>query len=666
MFLIDRGSNTGRRRWPQHQLVGSMNTGSPQVRPERSGPRPPAVVPGAPVRRLPIGAEPQPGGGVHFRVWAPAAKAVAVDIAGQPPGALEPEGNGYFSGLVATARAGEQYRFRLDGQAGFPDPASRFQPDGPHGPSEVVDPAGFAWRDAEWRGLPPERLILYEMHIGTFTPDGTWEAAARHLPGLAELGVNAIETMPVADFPGRFGWGYDGVDLFAPTRLYGRPDDLRRFVDRAHGLGIAVILDVVYNHLGPDGNYLRSFAPWYFARDYASEWGEALNFDGAEAGPVREFFIANAGYWIDEYHFDGLRLDATHQIFDRSPEHLVRAVARRVREAAGERLTFVVAEDEDQRARQVRPSAQGGFGLDAIWNDDFHHSAVVALTSRREGYYSNYQGRAAEFVALAKHGFLFQGQHSGYHRKPRGTPALDLAPSRFVVFLQNHDQVAHSGTGRRGHELAGPGCWRAMTACLLLAPGLPMLFQGQEFAASAPFLYFADHPGELGRLVAQGRREFLAQFPSVASPEMQAQLDDPTAIETFRRCILDHGERERHAQAYALHRDLLALRRQDPVFGMADRRVDGAILGEDAWVLRYFGDNGRDRLLFVNLGRDLVLDTIGDPLIAPVEGAAWRLVWSSEARRYGGGGVPDPLADGVWHVPGHAAIVLAPTETSPA
>jgi maltooligosyltrehalose trehalohydrolase len=612
---------------------------------------------GSPSRRLPIGAEIQPNGDVHFRVWAPAARRVAVEIDGAGSTALAAEAHGYFSGSVAEAAAGTRYRFRLDpaGRA-LPDPASRYQPDGPHASSEVVDPAGFAWTDADWRGVPQERLIIYEMHIGTFTPEGSWAAAMQHLPALAELGITCIEMMPVAEFPGNFGWGYDGVDLFAPSRLYGRPDDLRRFVDRAHALGLAVILDAVYNHLGPDGNYLGAYAPAYFSKRHATEWGEALNFDGADAGPVREFLVANAGYWIDEFHFDGLRLDATHRIYDDSEDHILAAIGREVRRKAGQRTTFIAAENDAQVARLVRPERAGGYGLDALWNDDFHHAARVALTGRREGYYRPFQGRAGEFVALAKHGFLFQGQSTGSSGEARGRPAFDLPGSSFVNYLQNHDQIAHSGTGARGHQLSSPSCWRAMTAYLLLSPGIPLLFQGQEFAASSPFLYFADHVGELRRAVRQGRGEFLAQFASLTSSEMQAQLDDPGDPKTFSRSKLDLSERERNDASLALHRDLITLRRE--IVGDGRARIDGAALADDAFLLRYFGENGRDHLLIVNLGHDRE-PTAPEPLLAPPEGKAWRLIWSSEHPRYGGVGIPDPIADGRWYLSGHAAIVMA-------
>jgi len=620
------------------------------------------VSPGAPpARRLPIGAEPQLGGGVHFRVWAPRCREVVVEIEGFEPAALRSEIGGYFSLWSLPARAGMRYRFRLgrNGKA-LPDPASRFQPEGPHGPSEIVDPEDFAWTDGAWRGRAREQLVIYEMHVGTFTPDGSWEAASRELPVLAELGITCLEIMPVADFPGRFGWGYDGVNLFAPTRLYGRPMDFRRFVDRAHALGIAVILDVVYNHFGPDGNYLKLFSAAYFTDRYDNEWGEAINFDGPDSGPTREFFVANAGYWINEYHLDGLRLDATQAIFDRSEDHIIAAVARQVRSAGRGRSTFVVAENEPQHAKLARPAEHGGYGLDALWNDDFHHSAMVALTGHHEAYYSDYRGRPSEFVAAAKHGFLYQGQRYQWQRNARGTPTFDLPAESFVVFLQNHDQIANSGTGERCHALTSPGRLRAMTAYFLLMPGIPMLFQGQEFGASSPFFYFADHESGLSHDVREGRRRSLAQFPSLATSEMRAELADPGGIDTFRRSVIDLEERQRHASIYALHRDLLELRRTDPVLGQRPCRIDGAALTDEAWMLRFFSRSGADRLLIVNLGRDLLLGPAPEPLLAPIEGQAWRLLWSSEAPVYGGSGGPAQDAVGDWLISGQSAIVLTP------
>jgi maltooligosyltrehalose trehalohydrolase len=619
-----------------------------------------------PSRRLPIGAE-LASGGVHFRVWAPAHKRVEVvfeeaseewpvDFELTPE--LTPKNRGYFSGLVSGAGAGALYKLRLDGGDAFPDPASRFQPAGPHGPSQVVDPSTFPWTDGDWPGVGRDGQVVYEMHLGTFTPEGTWEAASRELPELADLGITVIEMMPVAEFPGRFGWGYDGVDLFAPYHLYGEPDDFRRFVDRAHAAGIGVILDVVYNHLGPDGNYLKQFSPGYFTDKYKNDWGQAINFDGEDAGPVREFFLANAGYWIDELHLDGLRLDATQDVKDASEDHILAAVARRVREAAGRRPAYLVAENEPQHTDLVRPPAEGGCGLDALWNDDFHHCAQVALTGRNEAYYKDYKGCPQEMISLVKYGYLYQGQRYSWQEQRRGTPGLGLPAAAFVNFLQNHDQVANSARGERAHKLASPGRLRALTALLLLGPGTPMLFQGQEFCATSPFLYFADHNPELAAAVRDGRLEFLSQFPSLATPEMRAGVPDPDSPESFERCKLDLAERERHAPCYALHKDLLRLRREDPVFRVPGR-LDGAVLGPEAFVLRFFGADQEDRLLLINLGVDLELEPVPEPLLAPLTGQRWETLWSSEEPRYGGSGAPSPEdEEGCWRLTGQAAVVM--------
>jgi maltooligosyltrehalose trehalohydrolase len=611
-------------------------------------------------RRLPVGAEILPEGGVHFRVWAPRRRAVGVVIEGgrgREPIPLAAEGNGYFSGTVRTAAAGTLYRYRLEGPNLYPDPASRFQPEGPHGPSEVIDPRSFAWTDHGWTGRGLEGHVIYELHIGTFTPEGTFAATAEKLPALADVGVTTVEVMPVADFPGRFGWGYDGVDLFAPTRLYGRPDDFRRFVDRAHALGLGVILDVVYNHFGPDGNYLKEFSPAYVTDRYKNDWGEAINFDGPDSGPVREFFVANAGYWIDEFHLDGLRLDATQTIIDNSPEHVLAPLARRVREAARGRSVLLVAENEAQHVKLVRPPEQGGYGLDMLWNDDYHHSARVVLSGHNEAYYKGYHGTAQEFVSAAKWGYLYQGQRRAGEQ--RGTPCFGLQPERFVNFIDNHDQVSNSARGERCHLLSSPGNYRAMTALTLLLPGTPMLFQGQEFAASSPFVFFADHNPDLAKLVRKGRGEFLAQFPTIALPEMQARLPDPADPHTFESCKLDWSERERHAEVLALHRDLLRLRREDP--GLRTRgpgSFDGAVLGPCAFVLRFLSGGEGDRLLLVNFGRDLCLESAPEPLLAAPEGFAWEILWSSEDPRYGGGGTVHPDSEEGWCVTGQAAVLL--------
>jgi maltooligosyltrehalose trehalohydrolase len=392
-------------------------------------------------------------------------------------------------------------------------------------------------------------------------------------------------------------------------------------VNEAHRAGLAVILDVVYNHLGPSGNYLRAFSRAYFTDAHDNEWGDAINFDGADSAPVREFFIANARYWIDEFHLDGLRLDATQQIFDASSPNILAEIGQAMRAAAAGRPVFAVAENEPQNTDLIRPLDQGGMALDGLWNDDFHHSAMAALTGRREAYYSDTAGTPQEFVAAAKYGYLFQGQYYSWQRHPRGVPGLDLEPWRFVVYLQNHDQVANSARGLRMHRLASPAGVRALTALLLLMPGTPMLFQGQEFAASAPFLYFADHDPELAQAVRSGRAEFLMQFPSARGFRARRPFDDPADERTFEDCKLDLTERQTHADVYALHRDLLRMRRETPAFAVQRKgNVDGTIIADDVFALRYLIGGVDDRVLIVNIGRQISRRSIADPLIAPPRG----------------------------------------------
>jgi maltooligosyltrehalose trehalohydrolase len=612
-----------------------------------------------------VGAEPSAGRGVHFRVWAPDHNRVQLVLESGPGSPFEMElvrEAGYFVGFAAHAAAGTRYRYRVDGAGPFPDPASRFQPDGPHGASEVIDPIAFPWTDAGWSGVSLEGQVVYEVHIGTFTDQGTWEAAGRQLPELAESGISLVEVMPIADFPGRFGWGYDGVNLFAPTWLYGRPEDMRRFVDQAHAHGIGVLLDVVYNHLGPEGNYLTEFSPDYFTKAYQNEWGEAINFDGRNSAHVREFFTANAEYWIREFHLDGLRIDATQQIFDSSREHVLAQIARAARAAAAGRKIVLIAENEPQITKVVRTPERGGYGLDALWNDDFHHSAMVAMTGRNEAYYTDYLGSPQEFISAVKYGYLYQGQRYKWQKKRRGSPSTGLTAPQFVNYIQNHDQVANSTRGLRVQKLTSPGRYRAMTALLLLAPNTPMLFQGQEFASSKPFYYFADHTPELAKTILEGRARFLSQFRSLALPEMRESLLDPGNPTTFQKCKLDFAEREHHAGYYALHKDLIRMRREDPVFQMQGRNgLDGAVLGQEAFVLRYFGGDGDDRLLLVNLGRDLHLDPAPEPLLAPPEGREWTLAWSTEEIRYGGSGTFAPDTEENWRLAGQAAMVMRPS-----
>jgi maltooligosyltrehalose trehalohydrolase len=604
-------------------------------------------------RRYPIGAEVDERG-TSFRVWAPLARQLALVIESPSPRALalEPEAGGYFGLHVPGVAAGTRYRLRIDGDAVCADPASRFQPDGPFGPSQVVDPRAFAWTDRRWPGVAePARQVLYELHVGTFTPEGTFAAASEQLPALAELGVTMLELMPVNDYAGTRGWGYDGVNLFAPCRNYGTPDDVRRFVDRAHAVSLAVILDVVYNHLGPAGNSLFRFAP-YVHETRANEWGDALDY--GRPG-VRELFTTNAAYWIDEFHFDGLRLDATQAIVDDRDPHLIAEVVRRARAAAGAKPIFIVAENEPQDRQLL-----DGCGVDALWNDDFEHSARVALTGVTDGYFHDYRGTAQELVSAVKRGFLYQGQLYAWQRNTRGTSTRGLAPARFVHYLEDHDQVANAGFGERLSRLSDPASLRALTALLLLSPQLPMLFQGQETGTTRPWQFFVDHDAELNHLVRAGRAEFLTQFARLASSEVRAALPDPGARETFAACVLDPRERVFTSPVMRLYRDLLALRRAHPAF--TDQRagiLDGAVLDERAFCLRWWHDAG-DRLLLVNLGPTFKQTALPEPLLAPPAHSGWAVAWSSEHPDYDGHGTPEPFTLKRLAIPARAAVLCAP------
>jgi maltooligosyltrehalose trehalohydrolase len=597
-------------------------------------------------------------GGVAFRVWADAHKAVSVRIGGTE-NELSAGANGYFYGHVAGVREGDTYQYLVDGNGPFPDPASRFQPQGPHGPSQITNPDAFSWTDHAWPGIKLSGQVIYEMHVGSFTPCGTWRSAMQQLPELAALGITALEVMPVAEFEGSFGWGYDGVDLFAPTRNYGSPDDFRAFVDAAHAHSIGVILDVVYNHVGPDGNYHSMFSENYFSAKHRTEWGTAINFDGEQSQPVREFYSSNAAYWIKEFHLDGLRLDATQSIYDSSKEHILREIVRSARRAAGQRSIIVVGENEPQNTILIRSESAGGYGMDALWNDDFHHSAMVAATGSREAYYCDYLGSPQELLSATKYGFLFQGQWYSWQKQRRGSSTLGLRSASMINFLQNHDQVANSARGLRLDKLTTPGRFRALTALCLLSPATPMLFQGQEFAASGPFLYFADHKPALADRVRAGRAEFLDQWRSLSL--RQLNYDNPCSRETFDRCKLDFSERKKHSETYALHRDLLNLRKTDAVLSRQDHRLDGEVLGPEAFVVRFFSEGYQDdRLLVVNLGTELRLTPSPMPLLGPPENCEWAVQWSSDDPKYGGNGTAPLDSDLNWVVPAHAAVVLRP------
>jgi maltooligosyltrehalose trehalohydrolase len=515
-----------------------------------------------------LGARVEPEG-TAFRVWAPSSNGVdvVVEHGGSPSvHALARSPDGTFSALVRGVRVGDRYRYRLDDDRLLPDPASRFQPDGVHGPSQVVDPRSFRWTDEQWTGLDLPDIVVYELHVGTFCPEGTFDGVTARLPELAALGVTAIELMPVADFPGSRNWGYDGVALFAPARCYGTPDDLRRLVDTAHNLGLAVFLDVVYNHLGPDGAYLPAFSPYCFTERHHTPWGAGLNFDGDHSQMVREFFIENACHWVHEYHFDGLRLDATHAIADDSPRHFLAELTTRVRASATARRVLIVAEDHRNLNWMLKAEADGGWGVDAVWADSFHHQCRRLLAGDSEGYYRDFSGRSEDLATTISRGWFYTGQFSIHLGAHRGTDPTGLAADRFVICLQNHDQIGNRALGERLHHHIDLAAYRAATVVLLMAPKTPLLFMGQEWAASTPFLYFTDHHAELGRLVTEGRRQEFRYFAAFSEPMARERIPDPQATSTFlsSRLAWDERQLEPHASTLRLYQALLALRRREP------------------------------------------------------------------------------------------------------
>ena len=592
-----------------------------------------------------VGARPSTGG-VNFRVWAPDRKVVTVVLyegaEARDVHPLAQEEGGYWSGHIRGIGPGAEYMYRLDDSTDRPDPASRYQGQGVHGPSTVVDPA-FPWTDSAWHGLPYPEMVIYELHTGTVTPAGTFEALIERLPDLRELGINTIEIMPVADFPGDRNWGYDGVDLYAPARVYGGPTGLKRLVDAAHAHGLAVILDVVYNHLGPSGNYLRDYAQDYFTTRHHTSWGDALNYDGPRSRAVRDFFVENALHWAHEYHVDGLRLDATHAIVDDSPVHLLEELVTRIRDTLPpERHFAIIAEDGRNEALLARPRTAGGMGLDGIWADDFHHSVRVTLTGEHEGYYRAYRGGAEELATTLRDGWLYQGQPVPPEGKPRGTPAADLPPAAFVHCIQNHDQIGNRALGNRLNDDVSPAAYRAASALLLLGPYLPLLFMGQEWAASTPFQFFTDHEPDLGRLVTAGRRKEFEHFSAFSGEE----VPDPQAPATFERSKLRWHERnaEPHAGVLRLYRDLLDLRRRLPALRNQARDSysvhpagDGAVA-----ILRHATVASEPSVLVcVNLRDRATLD------LSTFGAGRWEILLDSEAARYGGDTNASALADGL-------------------
>lgn len=539
------------------------------------------------IHRMPFGAE-TGANGTRFRLWAPDAEDVCLLLERAeenatieaPMAAVE---GGWRETRLAEAGPGSHYRFRINGELAVPDPASRFQPADVHGPSEVIDPLAYGWRHPDWRGRPWEETVLYELHVGAFTDEGTFAAAARRLEELAELGVTAVELMPVADCPGRRNWGYDGVAPFAPDSAYGRPEDLKALIDAAHGLDLMVFLDVVYNHFGPEGNYLHAYAERFFDASRRTPWGAAIAFDSPEARPVRDFFIENALFWLEEYRFDGLRLDAVHAIEDHSSPDILEEMATIVQERLGnERHVHLVLENGLNEARYLerRPDGRPRHYA-AQWNDDIHHAFHVLLTGETHGYYTDFGDDAAAHLGrcLAE-GFAYQGDPSPYFGSRRGEASAHLPPTAFVGFVQNHDQIGNRAFGERLGQLVPPEALEAATAVLLLAPAVPLLFMGQEWGANQPFLFFCDLGDPLKAAVRDGRRREFADFPAFRDEAARERIPDPTAEETFRRSVLVRPSADDRAAIrwLDLHRQLLALRRYELV-----HRLAGATAGRVIW-----------------------------------------------------------------------------------
>ncbi len=593
-------------------------------------------------------------GRVRFRVWAPRCRRVAVQVVGPPgrwPVAMAETGDGWFEAVLEGLGGGSRYNYILDGLRERPDPASRDLPDGVHGPSGVVDTSTFAWTDDGWRGLALKEMILYEIHVGTFTPQRSFEAIIPRLPQLRALGVTAIELMPVASFPGTRNWGYDGVGLFAPQHSYGGPLGLHRLVDACHARGIAVVLDVVYNHLGPEGNYLSDFGP-YFTHRYRTPWGQALNYDGDDSRNVRDFVIANARYWVREYHIDGLRLDAVHGIVDASPVCILRELNDEVRRLARRlrRRVPVVAESDRNERRMVEPVRRGGYGLAGQWSDDFHHAVHTLLTGERDGYYADF-GSAEQLAKAYTHGFVYDGQHSAFRGRPHGTPAKDLPGERFVVCVQNHDQVGNRAQGERLSALVDFDRLKLAATALLTSPYIPLLFMGEEYAEPAPFLYVTDFQDPaLQAAVTRARREecvALARTGAAADPQ------DPSS---FTRSTLawDLRTAEPHRRLRDYYRTLLGARRRYPVLGAGGkRRISATVDGGRSLIVLRRGADGAAAVALLNVCPEARTVKIQAPP------GRWRRLVESSEKRFGGAG---PRTPHVLDVPraGLAQVTLGP------
>ena len=562
---------------------------------------------------MPFGAEVQPEGGVRFRLWAPASSAVSVALEVREkilPLTMLPEG--WHELVTREAEPGTRYRFVLPDGTRVPDPASRFQPEDVHGPSEVIDPAAYAWRDVAWRGRAWSEAVLYELHLGTFTEAGTFLAAIEKLDHLVRLGVTAIQIMPVADFAGGRNWGYDGVLLFAPDSSYGRPEDFKALVDAAHARGLMVLLDVVYNHFGPDGNFLSLYAPQTFTSHHKTPWGDAVNYDDEGSANVREFVLHNTLYWLQEFHLDGLRFDAVHQIKDDSPQHLLDAIAERIRSIDFGRPIHLVLENEKNQASRLQRNPQGEpIHYTAQWNDDMHHVLHTAATLEDHAYYHDYAEDTGKLGRALAEGFAFQGERMDCIDCTRGEPSAQLPPGAFVAFMQNHDQIGNRAFGERINAIASPQAVHAIAAIYLLLPQTPMLFMGEEWGSSQPFPFFCDFEGELGELVRKGRREEFASFPEFQDPAQRERIPDPQAESTFLSGKLDwkQAAQDVHAEWIDWYKRILTVRRER-IVPLLPRIVGHAgsyaVLGKGAVIVRWKVGPAAGLTLAANLSDDSV------------------------------------------------------------
>jgi maltooligosyltrehalose trehalohydrolase len=592
--------------------------------------------------------------GTQFRVWAPNADEVRLLFEeGDRQEAMTRSPEGVWDAFVAGVGAGTRYGFAVDGNGPFPDPCSRSQPHGVHGFSETVDPEAFEWDDSNWQRPPFSELVIYEVHIGTFTNEGTFDAAIDVLPHLVELGVNALEVMPVAAFPGRWNWGYDGVALFAPFSGYGGPEGFCRFVDAAHRAGIAVILDVVYNHFGPDGNYAATLAPQFMNTSRSTPWGGSINFDGLHSQMVRSFFLQHVRQMLEEYHVDGLRLDATNEIYDESRPHILAEMADLVHAESPNGRRYVIAETDENDVRYLRPANEGGYGFDAMWADDFHHVCRTVLQDDHESYYRGFPGTGAGIADTAAHGWWYRGQYDPRIERERGTQTDRVPWGSFVYCLQNHDQVGNRPFGARPTLTANEAALRAATLLLMLLPQTPMLFMGQEWNSVSTFLYFTDHHAELGEAVTEGRRAEFATFSAFRREGVRELIPDPQAEKTFLASKVDWEDARsgRGRLLFGYHRELLRLRREDPVLrAFRHERLPIEAEADGQFVTIWLRSEAGVRLIAVNLSGEKTV-TVRTP-------ESGRVVVHSDEGRFAGFGRAVAVHEGVLELPRRTAAFV--------